>query len=331
MAKKIITTYLLVSLIATFLIALHVAVYFTYLLQSGLSLLEVSLINLFFMVSVFLLEIPIGAVADLYGKKFSFILSSIINGIGFFIYSLADKFSDFIIAEMIIALGMTLMSGALRVYVVNSLHFVGWNGRLIKIFHLERRVINLAKLSGCLICVYLGIKSLSVPFAIAGIGYWLLAIISYVIMQEDYFQKKSRNGKEVVQDIRQIVQDSIVYGFNDNTIFLIVAVTILFTLGFQSFNMFWQPKYGLLLLNTQQFGFIWAGIAIFTAIGNKLVRFCWVHVPRIKTAYLIIGVNLGITMILARITSDKKAIVESFISMMKTSAVALDFVSVGWV
>jgi len=363
MAKKIITTYLLVSLIATFLSALHAAVYVTYLLQSGLSLFEVSLVNLFFMVSAFLLEIPTGAVADLWGRKFSFILSSIINGIGFFVYSMADSFSGFIIAEIIIALGMTLMSGALRAWLVDSLHFVGWNGRLIKIFHLEGRVINLARLSGGLIGAYLGIKNLSVPFAIAGVGYWLLAIISYSIMQEDYFQKKSRNGKEVVKDIKQIVQDSIVYGFKDNTIFLIVAVTILFTLGFQSFNMFWQPKYGPLLLNTQQFGFIWAGIVIFTAIGNELVRFFWVHVPKIKTAYLIIGVSLGMTMILAgiipvfalsliwfyaheivrgvyqpytsavlheRIPSDKRATVESFVSMMRTGAAALGLILAGW-
>jgi len=364
MAKKIITTYLLVSLIATLLIALHAAVYVTYLLESGLSLLEVSIVNLFFMVSVFLLEVPTGAIADLWGRKFSFVLSSVINGIGFFVYSLANSFSGFIVAEMIIALGMTLTSGALRAWLVDSLHFVSWDGQLINVFRLEGRVINLAKLAGGLTGAYLGVKNLSVPFAVAGIGYWLLAIISYAIMQEDYFQKKSRKGKEVVQDIRQIAQDSIIYGFQDNMIFLIVAVTVLFAIGFQSLNMFWQPKYGPSLLGTQQFGFIWAGIVVFSAIGNELVSYCWTHVPRVKRAYLIIGVSLGVTMILAgaipifalsliwfyaheivrgvyqpytnavlheNIPSDKRATVESFVSMMRTGAAALGLVLGGLV
>ena len=254
MAKRIITTYLLVSLIATLLIALHAAVYVTYLLESGLSLLEVSFVNLFFMISVFLFEVPTGAIADLCGRKFSFVLSSVINGVGFLVYSLANSFSGFIAAEIIIALGMTLTSGALRAWLVDSLHFVSWDGQLIKVFHLEGRVINLAKLAGGLIGAYLGVKDLSVPFAVAGVGYWLLAIFSYGIMQEDYFQKKSRQGKQVVQDIRQIALDSIIYGFQDNIVFLIVAVTVLFTLGFQCFNMFWQPKYGPSLLGTQQLG-----------------------------------------------------------------------------
>jgi len=363
MAKKIIKIYLLVSLIATLLIALHAAVYVTYLLQSGLSLLEVSFVNLFFMVSVFLFEVPTGAVADLCGRKFSFVLSSVINGIGFFVYSLADSFSGFIVAEMIIALGMTLTSGALRAWLVDSLHFVNWDGQLIKVFHLEGRVINLAKLAGGLIGACLGVKDLSVPFAVAGVGYWLLAILSYAIMQEDYFQKKSRNGKQVVQDIRQIAHDSIVYGFQNNMVFLIIAVTVLFILGFQSLNMFWQPKYGPSLLGTQQFGFIWAGIVIFTAIGNELVKYFWVHVSNVKRAYLIIGVSLGVTMFLAGVTpifafsliwfyvheivrgvyqpytnavlqenipSNKRATVESFVSMTKTGAAALGLVLGGW-
>jgi len=364
MAKKIITTYLLVSLIATLLIALHAAVYVTYLLESGLSLLEVSIVNLFFMVSVFLLEVPTGVIADLCGRKFSFVLSSVINGIGFLVYSSVNSFSGFIAAEMIIALGMTLTSGALRAWLVDSLHFVSWDGQLIKVFHLEGRVINLAKLAGGLIGAYLGVKDLSVPFAVAGIGYWLLAIISYGIMQEDYFQKKGRKGRQVVQDIRQIAQDSIVYGFQNNMIFLIIAVTILFTLGFQSLNMFWQPKYGPSLLGTEQFGLIWAGIVVFTAIGNELVRYFWTHCSVVKTAYVIIGLSLGVTMVLAgaipiftlsliwfyaheivrgvyqpytnavlqeNIPSDKRATIESFVSMMRTGAAALGLVLGGWV
>ena len=109
--------------------------------------------------------------------------------------------------------------------------------------------------------------------------------------------------------------------------------------------------------------FIWAGIVVFTAIGNELVRYFWAYVSIVKRAYLIIGVSLGVTMVLAgvmpiftlsliwfyaheivrgvyrpytnavlqeNIPSDKRATVESFVSMMRTGAAALGLVLGGW-
>lgn len=298
MSKKIISIYLMVSIIAALLMALHAAVYVTFLLNSGLSFFQVSLVNLFYMVFVFLLEIPTGAIADLWGRKMSFVLSSIINGIGFFLYSLAESFLGFVSAEIIIALGTTLTSGALKAWLVDSLQFYNWNGKLVKVFQMEGRLINVAKLLGGVVGAYLGVKNLSTPFALAGIGYWFLAIISSILMKEEYF-KKNNNKKNVFASIKEIGKESIIYGFQDNIVFLIISVSVILTISFQSMNMYWQPKYEPFLFNSGQLGFIWAGIIISCLIGNEMVSRLWVSYKNHKTPFLVIGLFAGVMIFFA--------------------------------
>ncbi len=173
--KKVITIYLFVSLFIALSMVLHSAICITFLMGKGLDLFEVNLVNLFYMVAVFILEVPTGAVEDIWGRKLSFILSGIFNSIGFLIYSLAKGFIGFVVAEIIIAFGTTLTSGALKAWLVDSLHVHNRNGSLRKVFYLGGKAMNLTRMAGGLIGAFLGIKDLSVPFAITGISYWFLA------------------------------------------------------------------------------------------------------------------------------------------------------------
>jgi MFS family permease len=348
---------------ATLLMGLHAAIYVTFLMKSGLNLWQVSGVNLCYMLFVFLLEMPTGAVADIWGRKVSFVLSAIINGIGFAVYALAGGFLGFIIAEIIIALGTTLTSGALKAWLVDSLRFYNWNGELVKVFRLEGRIINVAKLVGGLTGAYLGKDNLSLPFAVAGIGYWLLAVFSYAVMKEEYFQKK--NGRQnVFQDIKEIARDSIVYGFQNNIVFLIITVTVVFTLGFQAMNMYWQPRYQPFLSGHEKLGYIWMGIVCFSLMGNEMVRKLQTHFKTPVRSYLLIGLVVGISMVLAgalnsfipslsfffiheiargaespysnsllqeNIPSNKRATIDSFVSMTKTGAAAIGLFFGGWI
>lgn len=362
--KRTITIYLLVSLFIALLMALNAAVYVTFLLEKGLDLFEVNMVNLFYMVAVFILEVPTGAIADIWGRKFSFVLSGIFNGIGFLIYSFADGFLGFVSAEVIIALGTTLTSGALKAWLVDSLHFYNWNGGLRKVFCLEGRAINLARMFGGLIGAFLGMKDLSIPFAVTGIGYWFLAFFSYVVMKEEYFQRKSNGVKNSLSGLKEVIKSSLVYSFQNDIIFLIITVAAIFSLSFQSLNMYWQPQFKSALPGNQYFGFIWVGIIAFTMLGNELTRRLSACTKNTKLTYLYLGFSLGISVILAglipvfaislmcfflhetgrgfyqtynnavlqeNLPSDKRATIDSFVSMVKTGAAGLGLVIGGLV
>ncbi|MFH1668012.1 MAG: hypothetical protein ABH884_03260, partial [Candidatus Komeilibacteria bacterium] len=77
MEKKTINLYVSLIAMMQLMFGLHASVYVVFLLQNSLSLFQVSLANLCFMLGVFIFEIPTGAVADIMGRKFSFVLSNV--------------------------------------------------------------------------------------------------------------------------------------------------------------------------------------------------------------------------------------------------------------
>jgi MFS family permease len=78
-------------------------------------------IQSFFMISIFLLEVPTGIVADRFGRKISLIWGGVFFIIGIIIYTITPDIRLFFIGEFILALGSALVSGANKSLVYDSL------------------------------------------------------------------------------------------------------------------------------------------------------------------------------------------------------------------
>lgn len=89
--KTIFTFYLLEFLFFLSINFIHTT-NILFMLSKGLDLLEVNLINIFYMGSVFILEIPTGALSDMFGRKYSFLISCLFLAVSFFIYFQSSKF-----------------------------------------------------------------------------------------------------------------------------------------------------------------------------------------------------------------------------------------------
>lgn len=77
-----------------------------------LTLFQVQLIQSWFSLWVFILEVPTGAVADRIGRKHSIALGSLIVGLACLLYGSIPRFEIFLLAEFIFAVGYALTSGA---------------------------------------------------------------------------------------------------------------------------------------------------------------------------------------------------------------------------
>jgi len=303
MGKKIIKQYMWLISIDSLLIGLHTAIYVTYLLNSGLDLLQVNLVNIAFMVSVFILEIPTGAIADLFGRKVSFVTSSVIMGIGFVWYGLADSFAGFVLAEVIIALGVTLTSGAFKAWLVDSLHWHKWNGKLSDVFRLEGRFRNITVLIGGLIGAYIGSVDLAYPLIVAGIGFFGLSIIAGTIVREDYFVSKDLSGINLKSNLSDIAITSIRYGLKHKIVFMVLIAVFVFNLGFPAFNMYWQPQFTEHLVDTKYLGYVWVGIVLATMLGNEMVNWFRRKFSKQKVGFIVIGVVVGSFMVIASLST----------------------------
>ena len=87
----------------------------------GLRLSQILTLNAWFMGWTFLLEVPTGAVADFFGRKWSIVLGALTTAIASLVYASAPRFEVFLGAEIIFALGYTLVSGADEALLYDSL------------------------------------------------------------------------------------------------------------------------------------------------------------------------------------------------------------------
>src|SRR3989344_4988983 len=115
-SKETIRHYLLLKSVSAFSISFIAAVYVTFLISKGLNLFEVNLVNFVFFTTLFICEIPTGAVADVFGRKVSFVCSCFLYALGMFIYSASNSFWGFALAEMTAAIGNTFASGAFQAW-----------------------------------------------------------------------------------------------------------------------------------------------------------------------------------------------------------------------
>lgn len=86
---------------------------FVPLLQGyGLSMGQVLQTQALFALTIALCEVPSGYIADIWGRRRAILLGSAINAIGFFSLLWADSFADFLLYELLLGLGFSLISGA---------------------------------------------------------------------------------------------------------------------------------------------------------------------------------------------------------------------------
>lgn len=87
----------------------------------GIKFHEVMILQACFMVFVFLLEVPTGAVADRFGLRTSLVLSGVVGTIAPLVYTSYPNFWIFMIGEFLWAAGAALASGADQAMVYDSL------------------------------------------------------------------------------------------------------------------------------------------------------------------------------------------------------------------
>lgn len=100
----------------------------------GLKFSTVMYLNAWFMLCNFLLEVPTGTVADYFGRKTSIILGTIAGIICMVTYVSYPHIFVFMLAELIFALSITLISGADNALVYDTLKISGKESSSKKVF-----------------------------------------------------------------------------------------------------------------------------------------------------------------------------------------------------
>jgi len=132
--------------------------------ENGLGMKDVLLLQGIYSVAIVALEIPSGYFADIWGRKSTLILGSILGVIGFAIYSLTYGFWGFLMAELTLGIGQSFISGSDSALLYDSMLEEGKESEYTKI---EGRVLsigNFAETIAAIIGGFIAEISLRTPF-----------------------------------------------------------------------------------------------------------------------------------------------------------------------
>ena len=328
----------------------------------GISFAAILMINAWFMLLSFLLEIPTGTVADFWGRRASVALCFVVASIGVLIYVSRPDLKVFLLAEVFLATAMTLLSGADEALVYDSLKEVHEGSELDARAKTAIARLESFKLGGILVGALLGsvianFYGLTMPMKAwlgpLGLGF-LLALTLY---------EPPRRKTEAQPAYRQVLLSGVRY-FVDHAVLRVLALDMVIVASL-SFMIVWvyQPFLDLAGVDLPYFGTVHAlmGVGQILVLANisRLESLFGSQQRFLRAAPILAGVSfivLGSTRIVwvvvaaillaasfglsraalfgahfnRHIPSEKRATVLSTISMFRTVAIAVINPIVGW-
>ena len=146
--------YLFLTLLNTLATSMIWGINTLFLLDAGLNNAQAFLANAFFTAGQVVFEIPTGIVADLKGRRLSYLLGTLTLAASTFLYLFAwmahAPFWAWALSSVLLGLGYTFFSGATEAWLVDALAFTGYKGELDAVFAKAQSVSGAAMLAGSL-------------------------------------------------------------------------------------------------------------------------------------------------------------------------------------
>ena len=187
-----------------------------FLLDAGLNNLEAFAANAFFTAGMVLFEVPTGIVADMWGRRTSFLLGTITLAVTTALYVLLWQieapFWEWAVVSLLLGLGFTFFSGATEAWLVDALDATGFKGPLESVFARGQVFSGVAMLTGSIGGGYIAqATSLGAPFVVRAAVLGLMFVAAFALMHDIGFTPK-RDGRPMAE-IREIAHNSIEYGW----------------------------------------------------------------------------------------------------------------------
>src|SRR5919106_2579887 len=124
--------YLLLLLLHTLAASFIWGINTLFLLDAGLSNGQAFAANAFFTAGLVIFEVPTGVVADVRGRRFSYLLGTLTLTLSTLLYllmwRLSAPFWAWALASALLGLGFTFFSGAVQAWLVDALRATGFVG-----------------------------------------------------------------------------------------------------------------------------------------------------------------------------------------------------------
>jgi MFS family permease len=303
-ARHVQRVYLILLLLHTLAASFIWGINTLFLLDAGLTNTQAFAANAFFTAGLVLFEVPTGVVADMRGRRLSYLLGTLTLAVSTLLYLLMWRISApfwaWALASMLLGLGFTFFSGAVQAWLVDALKAQGYDGALEPVFARGEIVEGVAMLGGSVLGGYVAqMTNLGVPYLLRAGALALSFVMAFVLMHDVGFTPKRGGG--IVAEAKAILRGAVRYGF-DNRAVRWVMIASAFTDGVSIYGFYAMQPYLLQLYgDPKAYGIAGLSAAIVGGAqiaGGLLVARLSRVVPRRTSLLLMAVVASGVTLAL---------------------------------
>lgn len=230
--------------------------------SNGLSMKDIMILQAVYSVAIVILEVPSGYLADVIGRRKTLILGAVFGTFGFATYSFSYGFVGFLVAEIILGIGQSCISGADSAMLYDSLlekgqekKYTRFEGRITSLGNVAEAVAGIA---GGLLA---GITLRAPYFAQTFVA--LIALPAAITLVEP-----SRKVPLIKAGLSEIVRIARFALFKDRPLrrnILFSAIT-----GTSTLTMAWfaQPYFEFTNIDIAWFGILWTTLNLTVAISS---------------------------------------------------------------
>jgi MFS family permease len=241
--------YLILLLLHTLAASFIWGINTLFLLDAGLSNGQAFTANAFFTAGLVLFEVPTGVIADVRGRRLSYLLGTFTLTLSTLIYLLMWRISApfwaWTSTSMLLGLGFTFFSGAVQAWLVDALKASGFSGPLDSVFAKGEIVEGSAMLAGSVAGGYLAqATNLGVPYVLRAVVLGVSFVLAATLMRDIGFTPKRANN--VFSEVKDVLNGAIDYGLRNPPVRWVMLASV-FTDGVSIYAFYAMQPYLLQL------------------------------------------------------------------------------------
>ena len=238
-----------------------------YLLNIGLSITQISLLQIIYMTSIILFEFPSGIISDRYSRKKVYIISIILIFISYFIICINTNFLIILFAYFLYGLSSALKSGTLDSEIILQVRKLNLDMKKFSV--IEQYCSSISSIMGAGIgsIIYKNINNKMYIFSLLLFVLSLIVIIFFKYTNKIINENKNNNSSIVKQ-----IKNNILYFITDKKLLLIILISLTTILFIQPFFQFWQILYKEKSISIEYFGFVYIVFQLCDIISNYIFK-----------------------------------------------------------
>jgi MFS family permease len=266
-AQRIIRTYLTLTGLFNGALALIWGVNTLFLLQAGLDIFHVMLVNAAFSFAEFVFEVPTGVVADTLGRRTSLLfclftlLGATLAYVALPVFGLG--FWSFVLVSIALGLGFTFWSGAAEAWLVDALKDAGYTEPIEAVFAKSQVAFGVAMLVGTTAGGLLGQLDLRVPYMVRAVLLIPIIVLAWTGIKESGRERRALSLATLPAEMKAVFVGGVRHGLRHPVVRpLILAAAVANT--FMMFGFYSWQRYFLDLLGKE---LVWVNGVVAALVG----------------------------------------------------------------